>query len=79
MGQSSDNKNFTVDPSSKKAWEKFYAKAPAGTPYVIRLPDGTEVVRRVVKQTQPQGPRAYGTNVPNAGKLPPGADDWKRK
>jgi hypothetical protein len=76
MGQSSDNKNFTVDPSSKKAWEKFYAKAPAGTPYVIRLPDGTEVVRRVVKQTQPQGPRAYGTNVPNAGKLPPGADDW---
>jgi hypothetical protein len=76
LGQSSDNKSFTVDPSSKKAWEKFFAKAPAGTPYVIRLPDGTEVVRRVVKQTQPQGPRAYGTNVPNAGKLPPGADDW---
>jgi len=62
-------------PSSEKAWDKFYSKAANGTPYVIRLPDGTQIVRRVVKQAAPTQ-RAYGENVPNRELLPPGADDW---
>ena len=79
MGEARGGDQYALDPSSKAAWERFYAKAAPGTKYIIQLPDGTRVVRPVVKptaqQTQQQR-RPFGTNVPNADKLPPGADDW---
>jgi hypothetical protein len=76
MGEARGEDRYALNPSSKAAWERFYAKAAPGTKYIIQLPDGTRVVRPVVKPTAQQQRRPFGTNVPNADRLPPGADDW---